>query len=271
MEIILNEREFAERALEDCDMGELPHETLGHLAKYYHAEGYKDREIQRLLEDFIIKCDPTANVFKWENTIAHQVKNAKKYALIELDSIPITKKEMGLCESLSQQELGQLYSGSNRQRPFVKRNVSRVLFTMICLAKYGNAINANNNNWVNRQDKEIFRMANVQISTKRQSLMLSDLRDIGVIRFSKKVDNVNINVLCLDDDGDPVMQVTDFRNLGNQYLMYHGHQYIECASCGLVVPKKNNSQRYCKHCGEERNRQKSKEKFWEKSRILPVS
>lgn len=92
MEIILNEREFAERALEDCDMGELPHETLGHLAKYYHAEGYKDREIQRLLEDFIIKCDPTANVFKWENTIAHQVKNAKKYALIELDSIPITKK-----------------------------------------------------------------------------------------------------------------------------------------------------------------------------------
>ncbi len=61
-------------------MGELPHETLGHLAKYYHAEGYKDREIQRLLEDFIIKCDPTANVFKWENTIAHQVKNAKKYA-----------------------------------------------------------------------------------------------------------------------------------------------------------------------------------------------
>ena len=81
-------------------------------------------------------------------------------------------------------------------------------------------------------------MANVQISTKRQSLMLSDLRDIGVIRSSKKVDNVNINVLCLDDDGDPVMQVTDFRNLGNQYLMYHGHQYIECASCGLVVPKK---------------------------------
>ena len=92
-----------------------------------------------------------------------------------------------------------------------------------------------------------------------------------MIRFSKKVDNVNINVLCLDEGGDPVMQVTDFRNLGNQYLMYHGHQYIECASCGLVVPKKNNSQRYCKHCGEERNRQKSKEKFWEKSRILPVS
>ena len=48
------------------------------------------------------------------NTIAHQVKNAKKYALIELDSIPITKKEMELCESLSQQELGQLYSGSNK-------------------------------------------------------------------------------------------------------------------------------------------------------------
>lgn len=271
MEIVLNEREFAEQVLEDCELGRKPYETLGHLAKYYHAEGYKDREIQRLLEDFILKCDPTANLFKWEGTIARQVKNAKKYALVELDFIPVTHREMEICESLSQRELGQLYSGVNKRQPAIKQNVSKVLFTMICLAKYGNAINDHNNGWVNRQDKEIFRLANVQISTKRQSLMLGDLRDFGLIRFSKKVDNVNINVLCLDEGGDPVMQVSDFRNLGNQYLMYHGQQYIECACCGLVIPKRNNSQRYCKDCGEERNRRKTQKNTQERKRMPPVS
>lgn len=74
--------------------------------------------------------------------------------------------------------------------------MKRLLFTLICLAKYSDLVNSNNGGWVNRTDKEIFRLANVVTPIRRQSLMLNDLREFGYIRFSRKVDNVNINVQC---------------------------------------------------------------------------
>lgn len=243
MSIVLNEREFAESALETCSLGQKPLETLGRIARYYAADGYKRGEICSLLEEFLLKCDPGINIVKWQNAIDQQVKYACKNGLIEIDSIPITQKELDVCESLSGTQM------------------RRLMFTLICLAKFSNAVNAKNNGWVNRQDREIFKMANVVTPIKRQSLMLNDLRELGLIRFSRKVDNVNINVLCIDNGGDTVLHVSDFRNLGYQYLRRCGEPYFECASCGVVIKKTNNSQKYCRECGAEINRQKSRENW----------
>lgn len=267
MTIILNEREFAEQALETCELGEHPYNTLSCLAKYYHAEGYRDREVRRFLENFLLKCDPSVNVFRWEKAIARTLKTAKKYPLVEVDCVSITAKEMAVCESLSGRELKQFRPG--RHRP--TQNTSRLMFTLICLAKYGNAARVGNNGWVNASDKDIFALANVSTTIRRQSFMLNKIHSMGLLQFSKKVDNVNMRVTCIDEEGEPVMQVSDFRNLGNQYMMYHGFPYIECASCGLVVPKGNNSHRLCKQCGEARNREKTNENHWKRKGELPPS
>ena len=80
------------------------------------------------------------------------------------------------------------------------------------------------------------------------------LREADMIQFSKKVDNTNVRV-CFKEDGEVVLRITDFRNLGYQYLMYHGEPYFECENCGLVVkinePKKGRKQKYCNSCAAE--------------------
>lgn len=97
-------------------------------------------------------------------------------------------------------------------------------------------------------------MSNVSTSIKRQSQLFRMIRDAGMIKFSKKVGNTNVKVLFSDDD-ETVMHVTDFRNLGYQYLMYHGEPYFKCANCGIVTkirnPKNSRGQKYCSSCAVE--------------------
>ena len=243
MSVVLNEREYAEAALERCTLDQKPLETLSRVARYYAAMGYKTSDIRLLLETFMLKCDPGINIVKWQDTIDRQAKEAGKYSLVEIEYIPITQKELDVCNSLNGKQM------------------KRLMFTLICFAKFANEVNDKNNNWVNKQDKEIFKTANIVTSVKRQSLMLNDLRESGLIRFSRKVDNVNINVECIDNEGDPVLKIYDYRNLGYQLLKYLGEPYFECQSCGLVIKRTSNRGKYCHDCAEEINRQKTLEKW----------
>jgi hypothetical protein len=72
-----------------------------------------------------------------------------------------------------------------------------------------------------------------------------------MIGFSRKVDNTNVQV-CFMEDGELALHVTDFRNLGYQYLKYHGEPYFVCANCGITTklndPVKGKKQKYCPEC-----------------------
>lgn len=242
--IVLNEKACAEYALENLILGSKPTETLGRVARYYYSIGYKKKEIGSLLEDFMLKCDPTINIVKWQATIDKQVNSADKYELIDISGVEITQSEIDKIQQID----GKL--------------LQRLMFTMLCLSKYGNAINPNNNNWVNRKDKEIFSLANITLTTKRQSLLINDLWTMQYIGYSRVVDNININVKIVDNESPTVLYISDFRNLGNQYMRYCGEKYIECECCGKVVKEKHGKQRYCTECATEIDRQKSLERYY---------
>lgn len=244
MSIVLDEREYVERVLNGYELGGKPTETLSRVARYYSSiSGAQKSDVRAKLEKFMLRCDPSINLVKWQETIDRIIKGADKFPLIYIESVPITEKEVAICDSLD---------GVQSRR---------LLFTLICLAKYSNIVNEKNGGWVNRQDKEIFKLANVVTSIKRQSLMLNDFRTAGLIRFSRKVDNVNINVMCIDSGGIPVMEIRDFRNLGYQYMRFHGAPFIECAECGLVIKKRSNAQKYCHDCAIDVNRQRTRDRL----------
>lgn len=235
-EIVLNERQWAEDAIAKKRMGTKPSETIWRIARYYHSAGYKKREIEGKLEDFLLMCDPSANIVKWQGMIEYHARNAPKYSLIEIPEIKITKREMDRISSLN----GVL--------------LQRIMFTLLCLAKYGNEINPRNNGWVNRETREIFSMANVAVTVKRQSLLINDLWREGMIGYSNIVDNVNVHVKIMDDEGDDVvMAINDFRNTGNQYMRFIGRDYIACENCGLVIKRTSPRQKYCKDCAIDMN------------------
>ena len=235
MTIVLNEHEWAREKIDSRSLGTKPFETLSRVAKYYMDKDYSKREVRNMLDTFLLQCEPTASLPKWSETLDYAVARALKYDAIKIDGIEITKPEMAKIDALE------------------GKQIRRLAFTLLCLAKYWDIVNPQGDHWVNSKDSDIMRMANINTSIKRQSLMYYNLNEAGMVQFSKKVDNTNVRV-CFMSPGDTAMVVTDFRNLGYQYLKYHGEPYFECQNCGVTVKAENTTgrkQKYCKECAVE--------------------
>ena len=237
MSVVLNEYEWAEEAVRNKSLGKKPSETLGRVAKYYISRGSSKTETRKLLEDFLRQCDPVASIPKWSNMIDYSISKAMKYGIIEIDSIEVTDRELDRINSLE------------------GRPVKRLAFTLLCLAKYWDTVNPKGDHWVINKDTEIMKLANINTSLRRQSAMFSELNKLGMIQFSRKIDNTSIRV-CFIEDGKTEMKLCDFRDLGYQYLMHMGEPYYACESCGLIMKKKSDSKvgrksKYCPECAAE--------------------
>lgn len=242
MSIVLNEYEWAEQMIDRRDLGKKPVETLSRVAKYYLENKYSKKETRRLLDKFVTMCDPSASLVQWSDTLDRVARNAVRFPLVRLDGITVYKSELDKIAELP------------------GKQVRRLAFTLLCVARYWDAVNADNNHWVNSPDRDIMQMANINTSIKRQSMMFSQLRERGMIRFSKKVDNLNVQVTFMDEGGEAALHIDDFRNLGYQYLLFYGGPYFKCENCGLTVkmPQAPNGrrprgrrQKYCPSCAVE--------------------
>lgn len=233
--IVLNETDRALASIENKSLGERPSDTLRWIARYYLDSGMHDADVKDTLEEFVLQCAPSASITKWTKTIDSAVTYAQKRNAVDVGYIEITEAEMGA--------IGKITSG---------RQTERLAFTLLCLAKYWNICNDSKSGWVNSDDALVMRLANIKTSVKRQCLLYHHLMDDGLISFSKKVDCTNVRVDFIDDDSDVVMRISDFRNLGNRYLMYVGEPYFECAECGVVSKMSGAStgrkQKYCPDC-----------------------
>ena len=229
MNIILNEHEWAEEAILSRTIGKKPFETLNRIARYYFDSGATEPEVRSLLENFIIQCDARASIPKWSKTIDYAVSAASKRDTIKIDSIRVTKSEMDKIDAIESKPL------------------KRVAFALLCLSKYWDIVNKSTDHWVNNKDSEVMKLANISATVRRQSAMYRELRDLGLIQFSKRIDNTNIRVSFVDEDSETAVDVSDFRNLGYQYLMYHGGPFVVCQNCGIVI-KKNAAAKMTMNC-----------------------
>lgn len=235
MRIILNEHTAAEQALESHELGKKPFQTLSCIARYYMDNGYPKRQTRKLLEEFLLRCDPSISLPKWTRLVDSAMSSAAKRPAVQIEQIIITRPEMDAINSV------------------VGVQTKRLAFTLLCLSKYWNIVNNRPDGWVNSQDSDIMRMANISTSVKRQSMLYHQLFELGYIRFSRQVDNTNVQV-CFACEGEPALAITDFRNLGYQYLRYMGEPFTECINCGILFRTKLQSGRprkYCSECGHE--------------------
>lgn len=127
------------------------------------------------------------------------------------------------------------------------KNVQKVLFAYIVIAKmnYKHLESA----WVNETDTDMFNLANVKRDKAKREDILYYLISSGKLAVSKKVDNVNIQVMCLNTDmlAEPVLEITDLAELGLQWERFKGETDIkECQVCKRLFKANSNSQKYCK-------------------------
>lgn len=238
MDIIMNEYTYAENLLNKqdlkaCDLGNKPSSTLNLLARYYREIGKNDDEIKEFLSDFLNRClKDKYKESKWIDSIFYQVIKSKKYNLKKVDNVIVTKSEMEIMQSVK---------GKSRQK---------VLFTLLVLAKYYNAVSDKNKNWTNLEYKKIFKLANVQLSIQNQALLINDLYNCGFVNVSKNVGKPNIQVNFVDNESDTVLTIARLKDLGKEYLMFCGEDYIYCQKCGTLVKNYKNTNKYCKTCGQ---------------------
>jgi len=231
MELVMNEMEWAADMIERHDLGDRPTQTLRRVASYYYNNKYGKKEIRRLLELFLVSCDPSISLVKWSDTIDRVVKGVDKRKTIHVDGVEITDAEMDRITSL------------------VGPRPRRLAFTLLCIAKYWNQVSKDNNSWVNTPDSDIMRMANIKASIKQQGLLYGKLIEAGLLESAKRVDNLNVRVTFCKK-GERVLYITDFRNLGYQYQRYCGEPFYQCENCGIVMPESDNPRAHHKYCPE---------------------
>lgn len=236
MPVVLNEVKQVEHIIEKGEVGNKPASTLFLLGKYYRQkENLNKEQTFNKLNEFMQQNYKNYNSALWEDIIEDISKKANKYLLREIDYIVIT-----------QSELDKILEVKNLK-------YQKLLFTMLCYAKLYNKISENNNNWINTDIKEIYRVARVTVKYRNDKfLYLNDLEQMDLISFSNKNDNLNIKVNFVDLEGQSVFSINDFRELGYEYMNYIGKgKFIKCMECKRLVKKKSKhdySTKYCIEC-----------------------
>lgn len=232
--IILNEKEYAEKCLKTGVPENNPFEVISIIAKYYyHFCGYRKKRISTLLLEFLTKFYPVyeVNKFSWQNTIDKVAANVGKYPFHQISGVKITRTEMDTISSIHNELL------------------ERLMFTMLCLAKLNNLKNPNNNGWVNFPTKEIFTLARIGCSLKERYVKIAKLKQLNLLELPKRNDNLNCRVTFINDDDDEVLFISDFRELGYEYMFYCGGNFIRCGECGILARNsKNGLKKYCNKC-----------------------
>lgn len=197
----------------------------------------RQKEVLEKIEDYLRQF-PFLVLPKWQRTIDKIVAKAKGKGLIEIEYVGITEKELA--------EIAKLR----------KESLKKLAFTLLCIAKYFNTIRPENNSWVNTPDKDVFRMADIRtLDCKRQQQLIRELYLLGLIGYSKVVDNVNLQVLFVDAETEPVLHIYQFDDLGYQYLEYVGDpSIVHCKCCGKLIKKASKRLDYCPDCAQDARR-----------------
>lgn len=239
MELILNERTFAQQAIACGTIGKKPAQTLGCISRYLCQEGYEKPQIEETLHQFMQEHYADYNAVQWDAAISRISARADARPLLQAGQVEITQAELTTIKTLG------------------SRPLERLCFTLLCLAKYAKLVNPANEGWVTQKWSAVFRMAHVQAEKEKRAAMLHLLREKGMIEFSRSVDNLHIRVLFFCPDSETACELDDFREPGLFYLALQGERLIHCACCGKLLKPKTNNQKYCPDCRAQMNLKKT--------------
>lgn len=238
MMYIINEKEYVRTLLTS---NEKPSGiSVGHLitliAKYYFPDMSDAKSLSELVK---------------ENLSALQIYNYQEYAYHD--------KIISICEglfsgnipgSLKEREFVPIYMGEIKIiNSLPNDRLKKLMFTLYAIARYMEC-----DGWINKKNSkgisEVFRLANITVTCAKRNELLHELYRNGYISFGKKIDNLNIKVVLNDTDGI-AYKISEFQNIGNQYLGNFKKGYKQCKKCGRVIKITGTNKQYCNTCSKE--------------------
>lgn len=215
------------------------------IAKYFFSDELNAEQLSDIVKEKILAFDLyNYQEYKYHTKITSTCEclfnNTLDRTFKEREYIPIYENELKFISSLL----------NDKQK--------KLMFTFFAVARYMDC-----GGWINKKTSkdisEVFRLANVTLTSDKRNELLHELYMNGYITFGKKVDNLNIRV-DLDDSGEIVYKITKFENIGNQYIGNYKKGYKQChnPSCGKVFKAIGTNSKYCKHCAREKQLEKYK-------------
>lgn len=216
------------------------------IAKYYFSYESDVEQLSGLIKEKLLEFDlDNYQEYKYHNKIINTCKSlfddAFDRTFKEREYIPIYENELKF--------IGTLFN--DRQK--------KVMFTFFAVARYMDC-----DGWINKKTSkdisEVFKLANVTLTSNKRNELLHELYINGYIVFGKKVNNLNIRV-CLDNSGKVVYKIKDFKNIGNQYIGNFKKGYKQCKCCGKPIKITNNRSMYCSNCYKKINEADAKNRM----------
>lgn len=204
------------------------------IAKYYFSEELDVEQLSNMIKEKILEFDlDNYQEYKYHNKIVSICKSLLydddfNRTFKEREYIPIYENELKLISSLP----------NDRQK--------KLMFTFFAIARYMDC-----DGWINKKTSkdisEVFKLANVTLTSDKRNELLHELYSKGYITFGKKVNNLNIKI-SLDNFGVIVYKVSDFNNIGNQYIGNFKKGYKQCKECKRIIKDTGNKKMYCNKC-----------------------
>lgn len=215
--------------------------TMGYfillIAKYYFSDELDANQLSDIVKEKILEFDlDNYQEYKYHNKIVSTCESlfndCNNRTFKEREYIPIYENELKFISTL----------------PTDKHK--KIMFTFFAVARYMDC-----DGWINKKTSkdisEVFKLANVNLTSDKRNGLLHELYTNGYITFGKKVNNLNIKVV-LDDSGDIAYKVKDFSNIGNQYIGNFKKGYKQCKECGRIIKITGTNNQYCKRCIKEK-------------------
>ena len=216
------------------------------IAKYYYSNDKDIDTLSGIVKEKLLEFNLEGyQEYKYHNKIVSVcnglIEGTISDCFREDDFIPIYDSEIDFIKTLP----------NDKQK--------KLMFTLLSIARYMNC-----DGWINKKSSkdisEVFKLANVNLTSDKRNELLYELYSNGCIAFGKKVDNLNIKVK-LNDYGKIAYKVKDFKNIGNQYIGTFKNGYKQCKRCGKIIKITGNKKMYCDKCATD-NELLSKKKWW---------
>ncbi|ALS22290.1 hypothetical protein [Paenibacillus naphthalenovorans] len=244
MNLILNEKEAAYKALNEGYIDKKPTNTIKILIKYYYNMGMNKEQVRNSIEEFMKNNYKRFNSVKWNDLLDKLVKKEEKleHKLLEIDYVNITINELKTIQNIN------------------NLNLEKLAFVLLVYSKIYNQMNGNNSNWVNASRKDIFDDSKINTSTHQQRLMINDLINLGLIEKSKRKNSTNRKVCFADENSEVEIKLDDFRDFVYQYLKWKGEKIGNCEKCNRPIKPSGKNHKMCRECWKDRREQQNREK-----------
>ena len=241
----MNEKEFIEKILNK--ESEIPNKfsfmrLIDMIAKYHVNSFDKQKDLLNIVKSEIEKLEIDYYVdFKYDKVIRKIVKNvfSNNLQLRIVESIVLYKDELDLINTLE------------------KDRDKKLLFTCYIIARFYNT-----EGWVNMSRIELFKLANITLTSKERNITIGKLIQGGYLQDSKKNENLNIKVNFIE--GEKALEVKELENVGNQFIAMTKKDYKMCQVCGKLIKINGNKIKFCKQCAYKTKLEKNNEYYHNK-------